>query len=191
VTPEIPGSSTLEALRAARTSRETFQRRMLPFLVVIVGAVAYFSARQSPHLGLHGTSLGLSVGLAGFVVGALGVRRTMLSRPAAVRVCGPFLGLLLLSSALLLWAQPAGPGASGCIVAISVAMIARVISSRLGIALIVITICAAAIVITETAGRQERHQGFTGFLGTVLSFGGIFLYAMVVWRFRQSDEQSM
>ncbi len=190
MTAETPGSSTLEALRAARDSRVVFQRRMLPFLVVIVGAVAYFSARQAPRLGLHGASLGLSVGLAGFVVGALGIRQTMLSRPAAVRVYGPFLIVLLLSSGLLLWVQPAGPGASGCIVAISVAMAARAIPSRLGIALILVTIGAAALVITETASRQERHQGFTGFVGTVLSFGSIFLYAMVVWRFRQHDEQS-
>ncbi len=66
----------------------------------------------------------------------------------------------------------------------------RTARTRLGIALIVATIGAAALVITETASRQERHQGFTGFLGAVLSFGGIFLYAMVVWRFRQHDEQS-
>jgi signal transduction histidine kinase len=45
-------------------------------------------------------------------------------------------------------------------------------------------------VISETATGQQRHQGFTGFLGAVLSFVGIFLYAMVVWRFRQNDEQS-
>jgi signal transduction histidine kinase len=190
VTAEIPESSTLEALRAACDSRVMFQRRMLPFLVVILGAVAYFSARQSPHPGLHGASLGLSVGLAGFVAGALGIRQTMLRRPTSARMWGPFVALLLLSSGLLLWAQPTGPGASGCIVAISAAMIARVISSRLGVALIVITIVAAAIVITETASGQQRHQGFTGFLGAVLSFAGIFLYAMVVWRFRQSDEQS-
>jgi signal transduction histidine kinase len=190
VTTETHGSSTLEALRAARTSRETFRRRMLPFLVVILGGVAYFSARQPPHLGLHGKSLALSAGLAGFVVGALGVRQTLLQRPMSARAWGPFAALLLLSSGLLLWAQPAGPGASGCIVAISAAMIARVISSRLGVALIVITIVASAIAITETASGQQRHQGFTGFLGVVLSFGGIFLYAMVVWRFRQHDEQS-
>jgi signal transduction histidine kinase len=183
-------SNTLEALRAVRTSREAFQRRMLPFLVFILGGVAYFSARQSPHLGLHGASLGLSVGLVGFVVGVIGVRMTMLSRPPVVRVYAPFLALLLLSSALLLWAQPTGPGASGCIVAISVAMMARVIPPRVGIALIMITIGAAALVITEAASPQQRHQGFTGFLGTVLSFGGIFLYATVVWRFRQHDEQS-
>jgi signal transduction histidine kinase len=190
VTTETPGSSTLEALRSARTSREAFQRRMLPFLVVIVVAVAYFSARQSPHLGLHGASLGLSVGLAGFVVGALGVRHTMLTRPLSARVWGPLLALLLLSSGLLLWAQPTGPGASGCIVGISVAMVGRVISPRIGVALIAVTIGVAALVITETASPQQRHQGFSGFLGTVLSFGGIFLYGMVVWRFRQHDEQS-
>jgi signal transduction histidine kinase len=190
VTTETPESSTLEALRAARTSRETFRRRMLPFLVVILGGAAYFSARQSPHLGLHGKSLALSVGLAGFVAGVLGVRQTMLSRSAAARAWGPFAALLVLSSGLLLWAQPAGPGASGFIVAIWVAMIARVISARLGVALIVITIVASAIVITETATGQQRHQGFAGFPGAVLSFVGIFLYAMVVWRFRQNDEQS-
>jgi signal transduction histidine kinase len=163
---------------------------MLPFLVVILGGVAYVSARQSPHVGLYGKSLALSVGLVGFVAGALGVRQTMLQRPRSARAWGPFTALLLLSSGLLLWAQPAGPGASGFIVAISVAMIARVISSRLGVALIVITIVASALVITETATGQQRHQGFTGFLGAVLSFAGIFLYAMVVWRFRQQDEQS-
>jgi signal transduction histidine kinase len=163
---------------------------MLPFLVVIVVLVAYFSARQSPHLGLHGKSLGLSVGLAGFVVGALGVRQTMLTRPLSARVWGPLLALLVLSSGLLFWAQPTGPGASGCIVGISVAMVARVISSRIGVALIAVTIGVAALVITATASPQQRHQGYTGFLGTVLSFGGIFLYAMVVWRFRQHDEQS-
>ena len=89
MTTETPGSSTLEALRAARASRETFRRRMLPFLVVIVGGVAYFSARQSPHLGLHGKSLGLSVGLAGFVAGALGVRQTLLRQPRSARVVRP------------------------------------------------------------------------------------------------------
>jgi signal transduction histidine kinase len=190
VTTETSGSGTLEALRAARISRVTFQRRMLPFLVVLLVGVAYFSARQSPHLGLHGASLGLSVGLAGFVVGALGVRQTLMRRPSAVRVYGPFLALLLLSSGLLLWAQPTGPGASGCIVAISVAMVGRVIPSRIGIALIVVTIGVAALFITKTASGPEHHQGVTGFLGTVLSFGGIFLYATVVGRFRQHDEQS-
>ena len=62
---------------------------MLPFLVVILGGVAYFSARQSPHLGLHGKSLALSVGLAGFVVGALGVRQTMLRPPEVGPGVGP------------------------------------------------------------------------------------------------------
>ena len=77
------------------------------------------------------------MGLAGFVVGALGIRQTMLARETSVRLVAPLLALLLLSSGLLIWAQPTGPGASGCVVAISVAMVARVIPSRVGIALIV------------------------------------------------------
>jgi signal transduction histidine kinase len=187
--PEALESKTLEALRAARASRTLFQRRMLPFLAALLGAVVFVSARQAPHLGLHGKSFGLSVGLAGFVVGALGVRRTMLNRQMPVRVYGPFLVLLLLSSGLLLWVQPAGSGPGGFIVAISAAMTARMISSRLGIALVLATIGVAAFMITRTASQQSHH-GLTGYFGAVASFTGIFLYAMVVWRFRQHDEQS-
>jgi signal transduction histidine kinase len=188
--PETLESKTLEALRAARESRLLFQRRMLPALVVILVVVAVLSARQAPHLGLHGKSLGLSVGLVGFVVGALSVREAMLRRQLPVRVYGPFLALLVLSSALLIWAQPTGPGVGGFIVAIAAVMVARLIGPRVGIALIVITIGVAALVITATGGRQDHHQGITGYLGAVASFTGIFLYATVVWRFRQHDEQS-
>ena len=182
-------SKTLEAVRAARANRAVWQRRMLPFLVAVLGVVVYASARQAPHLGLHGKSLGLSVGLAGLVVGAIGVRETMLRRHTPVRMYGPFLALLLLSSALLTWMQPAGPGPGGFVVAVSVTIAARVISPRLGIALIAAAIAAAAFLISRTA-TQHAHHGFTGYVGAVASFIGIFLYALVVWRYRQHDEQS-
>ena len=64
---------------------------MLPFLVVIVGA-SPTSRPGSTRLGLHGASLGLSVGLAGFVVGALGIRQTMLTgrrRPGSTARSSP------------------------------------------------------------------------------------------------------
>jgi signal transduction histidine kinase len=188
--PEALESKTLEALRAAQASRAAFRRRLLPALTVILVGVAFLSARQAPHLGLHGRSLGLSVGLVGFVVGALGVREVMLRRQTTVQVYGPFLALLVLSSALLIWAQPTGPGVGGCVAAIAVAMAARVIPARVGIALIVLTIGLAGLVITETAGQREHHQGFAGYLGVVGSFTGIFLYGMAVWRFREHDDQS-
>ena len=191
MTAEIPGSSTLDALRAARASRAAWQRRMLPALAVILVGVAFLSARQPPHIGLHGKSLGLLAGLAGFVAGALGVRETMLRRQMPVRVYGPFLALLVLSSGLLIWVQPTGPGAGGCIVAVAVAMAGRLIPSRVGIALIVATIGVAALVITLTDGQHEHHQGVSGFLASAGSFTGLFLYGMVVWRFRQHDEQSL
>jgi signal transduction histidine kinase len=187
--PEAFESETLEALRAARANRLLWQRRMLPFLVGLLCIVCYASARQAPHLGVHGKSLGLSVGLAGFVAGALGVRETMLRRQTPIRTYGPFLALLLLSSGLLTWVQPTGPGPGGFVVALSVAVVARVISPRLGIALIVAAIAVASIVISRTAS-QHSHQGTTGYLGGVASFVGIFLYAVVVWRFRLHDDQS-
>jgi signal transduction histidine kinase len=186
VTPENPTSSTLEALRTARGGRAVWQNRLLPLLVVIVGGADYISAKTQPHIGLHGASLGLAVGLVGFTVGGFGIRFTMLMRQTSVRVYGPMLALLLLSSALLVWVQPTGPGASGCIVAIAVAMAVRVIPVRIGLGLIVLTICLAAFAITRTAS-QQAHQGF---LGGVFSFTGLFLFAMVIWRLRQNDEQS-
>jgi signal transduction histidine kinase len=189
MTPESPGSSTLEVIRTARADRALWQQRMLPFLVLILGAVAYVSARQPPHLGLHGKSLGLSVGLAGFVVGGLGVRQTLLQRQMPARVWGPFLLLLLLGSGLLIWAQPSGPGAAGVIVAIAVGIGVGVIPPRLGIALVVAAIGATAFVITQTAS-QHAHRGLSGYLGAVVSFTGVFLYAMVVWRLRERDRQS-
>jgi signal transduction histidine kinase len=182
-------SKTLEAVRAARASRATWQRRMLPFLVVLLCIVVFASARQAPHLGLHGKSLGLSVGLGGLIIGAIGVRETMLRRQTPVQMYGPFFGLLLLSSGLLTWIQPSGPGPGGFVVAISVAIAARVISPRLGVALIAAAIAVAGFALTRTAS-QHAHHGFPGYLGAAASFIGIFLYATVVWRFRQHDEQS-
>jgi signal transduction histidine kinase len=189
MTSESPGSSTLEAIRTARANRALWQQRMLPFLVLILGAVAFVSARQPPGIGLHGKSVGLSVGLAGFIVGGLGVRQTLLQRRMPRRIWGPFLLLLLLSSGLLIWAQPAGPGASGVIVALAVGIGVGAIPSRLGIALIVAVIGAAAFLISQTAG-QHVHHGLSGYLGALVSFTGVFLYAMVVWRLRERDRQS-
>jgi signal transduction histidine kinase len=182
-------SKALEAVRAARASRATWQRRMLPFLVVLLGIVVFASARQAPHLGLHGKSLGLSLSLGGLIIGAIGVRETMLRRQTPVQTYGPFFALLLLSSGLLTWIQPSGPGPGGFVVAIAVAIAARVISARLGVALIAAAIAVAAFALTRTAS-QHAHHGFAGYLGAVASFIGIFLYATVVWRFRQHDEQS-
>jgi signal transduction histidine kinase len=184
-----PESATLDALRTARRSRTALQQRLLPFLVVIIGVVDYLSAKASPGIGLHGASLGLSVGLIGFTAGALGLRQTMLRRETPVRVYGPVFALMLASSALLVWVQPTGPGAGGCVVAIAVAMAVRAIRPRFGMTLTVLVISLAALVITVHTGRPAHHGHSTGFLGSVFSFTGVFLYAMVVWRFRQRDEQ--
>jgi len=189
MTAGSPESSTLEAIRTARASRAQWQQRMLPILVLILGGTGYLSARQSPHLGLHGKSLGLSVGLACFIVGGLGVRQTLLWRRMSPRVWGPFVVLLLLSSGLLIWAQPAGPGAAGVIIAIAVGIGTGMISSRLGIALVAAAIGLAAFEISRTAS-QHSHRGLSGYLSAVVSFGGLIGYCIVVLRFRERDRQS-
>ena len=164
--------------------------RLLPFVLVIVAGAVYVSARGHRGVGLHGVSLALSAGLAGFAVGVLGIRQTMLKRRTPPRVYGPFLGILLLSSALLVWVQPTGPGTGGCIVAIAVAISVGAIPPRLGAVFIVATICAAAFVITEATGQHARHPGSPEFVAAVFSFTGLFLYAMLIWRVRQHDDQS-
>jgi signal transduction histidine kinase len=162
---------------------------MLPIMAAILATIDYVSARAQPGIGLHGRSLALLLGLIGFTVGAIGIRQTMLVRQASVRACGSVLALMLVSSAVLVWVQPTGAGASGFVITIAVGMAARTIPTRIGIAAIVVTICVAAFAITRAAS-QHTHHGVTGFLGGVLSFTGIFLYAMVFWRLREHEIQS-
>jgi signal transduction histidine kinase len=189
MTAEGPESSTLEAIRTARASRAQLQQRMLPVLVLMLIGIAYLAARQPPHLGLHGKSLALSVGLGCFIVGGLGVRQTMLWRQMSPWVWGPFFALLVLSSGLVLWAQPSGPGSAGVIIAISVGIGAGLISSRVGIALIAVAIVAAAVLVSETTSKPSPH-GLSGYLGAVVAFAGLFVYAAVVLRFRERDRQT-
>ncbi len=185
----LPSSSTLDALREVNASRMAWRRSLLPLVVVIVGGVVYLSARAHPGVGLHGASLGLTIGLAGFAVGALGIRQTMLRRQTPPRVYAPFLVLLVLSSVLLMWVQPTGPGAGGCVVAVAVAIAVGAIPARFGLAFIVATICVAAFVITESE-KHTAHQGSADFISSVFSFTGLFLYAMLIWRARQNDRQA-
>jgi signal transduction histidine kinase len=162
---------------------------MLPFALVLVLGVTYLAARAAPGIGLHGRSLVLSIALVGFVVGVLGIRQTMLLRQTSARVHVPLLALLLVSSALLVWVQPTGPGVGGCVVAISIAIAAGLIPARLGVAFIVAAILLTAFLVTEN-GRHQTYRPAPGFLGSVFSFAGLFLYAMLIWRFRQNDLHS-
>ena len=185
-----PVSATIDALRKAQGNRAAWQKRLAPILVVGLATVSYQSSRQAPGIGLHGKPLVLAIGLAGFSAGVLGMRETMLVRKTSVRVYGPVLALLLVSSGLLLWVQPAGPGTSGCIFAIAVGIAARLIAPRLGISLILIVICTAAFLISLSTTGQTQHHGVAGFAGGAVSFIGVFLYVLVVWRFREQDERS-
>src|SRR5690348_8822266 len=104
---------TLAALRRARASREALLRRILPvgFGALVIVVVA--TSRAKPGAGLHGASLGVTLALAGFALAAVAGFCALLVRRAGTWLLGPVLGLLVVSSAVLVWLQPDGPGAVG------------------------------------------------------------------------------
>ncbi|HEY7882441.1 MAG TPA: hypothetical protein VID31_16430, partial [Streptosporangiaceae bacterium] len=106
------GSSvlTLAALRQARASREALLRRILPVGLAAVVIVVVASSRAKPGAGLHGASLGVTLALAGFALAALGGVGALVTRRAGARLLLPVLGLLVMSSAVLVWLQPDGAG---------------------------------------------------------------------------------
>ena len=85
VSVERATTPTLAGLRQARAQQVVIRRWLrlvLPALLVLVVA-SDFHARPAPSLA--GRGLGVSIGLAGFVVGLLGARWT-LRRPGVVHV---------------------------------------------------------------------------------------------------------
>jgi signal transduction histidine kinase len=166
---------------------------MVPLGLVVLAVVLFTSTRARPHIGLHGASLGLSLALCGFTAGVLGIRRTVLMRPAPARASWPAFALLALSSVALVWVQPTGPGLGGCLIAILAAVVARVIPVRLGLTFLALTTVFAVLVLTGFLGLNvhPRWSGLAeGIVPLIVPFAGIFLLALVVWRFREKDEQS-
>ena len=179
-------------LRADRERRAALQRRMVPIGLVVLAVVLFTLARARPHIGLHGASLGLSLALCGFTAGVLGIR-TVLMRRTPARASWPAFALLALSSVVLVWVQPTGPGLGGCLIAILAAVVARVMPFRLGLTFLALTTVFAVLVLTGFLGLNvhPRWSGLAeGIVLFIVPFAGIFLLALVVWRFREKDEQS-
>jgi len=185
-----PQTATVTALREARERNATMQRRMLPFGVLALAIVVFTSARARPGIGLHGASLSLSLALCGFTVGLAGVRGTILVERASAPRYRSMLGLLLLSSAALEWVQPTGPGIGGCVLAIAAAVAARVIPARLGIALGALAALFAALVLAGVLGLRDHRHTWSALAVNLVPFAAIFVFALLVWRLREKEEQS-
>jgi signal transduction histidine kinase len=180
---------TLEALRQARARRMAMRKRGLPFAILAVAIVVIFSARTQPGIGVHGASLGVTVALGGFAAGSLGVRSGLIVRRTSARAYWPMLALLLVSSAVLVWLQPEGPGFVGFVLALVFVTSRRVVSGRTGMVLLFAG-CLAVLVLAAISGKAGQHQRWLGLAVSVVPFVIAFMAVMLSWLFREHEAQT-
>jgi signal transduction histidine kinase len=173
-------SPSLEELRTARAQQQLVVRWMRPvgWLVIILFAVYAFHSRPSP--GFTGQDLGVSFALAGFLVGGIGSVATRF-RPVAVQI--PFLGLLVIGSAALVWLQPGGPGTVGLFMA--ALLIVRLLPGRARLPLSIAAFAAFALVSALTS----RQQASASLLG-IVALGAFYLMSYLASRLSKASEQA-
>jgi signal transduction histidine kinase len=185
----VAGSSmlTLAALRQARVSREALLRRILPVgfaAMVIVVVVA--TSRSKPGAGLHGTSLGVTLAVAGFALAALTGFWALATRRMGTRILAPLMGLLVVSSAVLVWLQPDGAGAVGMLIAVGIA--ARIVRGRMSVVLL--GVCLAFLLVAESVGHDRKHQDALGLLVNALPLAAVYMIVLFGRRIRMQEAQA-
>lgn len=171
---------SVAALRQARARRDAaLRRRLVPVALLAVTAMIVTVARDKPGPGASGASLAIAIALGGLavgifgMVGRFGIGLLPSSRPrVSLRACLPVLGLLLVSSAVLYWFQPGGPGVVGMYLA--VAGSARVISVRRSAALLIACLVFFAI-----------HQSFVAAVG----LAAVYTVALFSRRIRAQEQE--
>jgi signal transduction histidine kinase len=178
------------ALRKLRADRARMRRRMVPVAVLVLGTVVYLSARKPPYIGLHGASLALTFALCGFVGSVFGGRQLlMIGRGARPRKCLPILALLLVSSTVLIWLQPSGPGISGYAIVLIIAVVGRIVPGRLGTTLLALG-AMAIVVASVVTGERTDHSRLANAGLTTLPFMIAFVVALLVFRLRLQEERT-
>jgi signal transduction histidine kinase len=173
---------TLEAVRRMRTKRESLARRAFPVALLTIVVVV---TRGSPGPGWHGASLGVSLALAGVGVVIVG----MALREGTGRVHRALLVLLVLSSAALMWLQPAGPGAAALLMAILLAT--RLMAGRIGVAITVLAGVSFLVfmVLDERSLHVGRRGGGLTVAGVVI-LASMLLMALFARRVQQQEAQA-
>ena len=189
VSDQPPPSSTapsLAALRQARASRETLLRRILPIGVGALLIVVVVSAKAKPGAGLHDASLGVSLALLGFALAVVAGFVLLAVHRTAAWLLVPVLGLLMTSSATLVWVQPDGAGAVGLLIAVGIA--ARIVPGRTSVALL--TVCLGFLLAAETTSPRVHHQGTWPLLLNVLPLAAIYIIVLFGRRIRVQEAQT-
>ncbi len=173
-------SPSLAELRVARHQQQLVQRWLQPLgSVVVIGYVIY-SFRTQPSPGLAGHRLAISIALGGFLLGGLGSTRT---RFGALAMHVPFLVLLVISSAALIWLQPAGPGTLGLFIAAVLA--ARRLPGQLRLVASVAVFAAFALTTVLTGGSQTGAS-----LVTLGALGAFYLMTYLANRLSNATGQA-
>jgi hypothetical protein len=125
---------TLDSLRRSRALHEALQRRIRIFAPLLLGVFVLAAFQAHPGPGLAGRSLGVSIGVAGYVVAVIvavlafgGAHAPDTARPVVAPQFAVAI-VIFASSVALLSLQPTGPGAEGAFLGV----IALPVCSRCG-----------------------------------------------------------
>ncbi len=183
--PQAPPS--LAALRKARSNREALLRRVVPVAIGGLVVVVVATSRVRPGPGLHGASLGISFALGGFALSALGGIAALLMHRFSTWPYIPMLGLLTVSSAVLVWLQPNGSGSVGLLIAVGLA--ARIVPGRPSRILLAASL--AFFIAAQFLGHPglRESNGLTT-LFTALPLAAVYILVLFGQRFRLQETQT-
>jgi signal transduction histidine kinase len=144
------------------------------------------SSKAKPGAGLHDASLGVSLALTGFALAVVAGFILLAAHRTAAWLLVPVLGVLMASSAALVWLQPEGAGGVGLLIAVGIA--ARIVPGRASVALL--TVCLAFLLVAETTSPRVHHQGTWPLLLNALPLAAIYIIVLFGRRIRVQEAQT-
>jgi signal transduction histidine kinase len=207
--PKVLGMTidpALTALRRTRAQQQAVQRWLRLGTPLLLVYWVWVSWHDTPGPGTSGRGLVILVAFAGFIAGSLGMRVTLGPSfgPVASGPMGPALvpaapggagrelaevvhwaslAMLLLSSAVLLWAQPGAAGIAGLVTC--ALLVSRRLPRRIGLALVGAAVAALAVV----AVLAEGDAGPWGLIG-VAGLGAFYGMALLAGQLGQANQQA-
>jgi signal transduction histidine kinase len=180
----------LAALRQARAQQQAVRRWLRLAGPLLIGYWGWVCWHTQPGPGLSGRGLVISLAFAGFALSALGLRvmRSASGTSAFGKIrlsaaSGAFLLVLLVSSGLLVWAQPGGAGIVGLIAC--ALLVGRQLPGRLGLPLAL----AAFAVLAVNAVLGRPGAGAWALAG-VVAFCGFYAMTYLANRLGEANEQA-
>jgi signal transduction histidine kinase len=128
----------------------------------------------------------VTLALAGFALAAVVGFGALVVRWSGTWLLASVLALLMVSSSVLVWLQPDGPGAVGLLIAVGIA--ARIVPGRISVALL--TACLAFLLVAESVSQDRKHQGALELLVNALPLAAIYMIVLFGRRIRMQEAQA-